>query len=152
MNRLEILTTAIVVAIIAAIIYIGSCFHRVEKHECGFVFNRFTGEIQPLDRQGWFIRMQPKYTIHAIDCRPYQIRITADTNVGERILNAKLVRFNPKGIDEFVRCHGRDAGDDVKKLCEIFKCYAFAPDGGVNCPFIEVMSETKPTTQQPEKT
>lgn len=125
--------------LILSLIYAPFCFCRIDKHEVGFSYNRFTGEIQQLNRQGWIMMWWPKYTVHTIDCRPYQIQITANTNVGNRVLNAKLVRFKPEGIETFIAWHGRDAGNDLENLKEIFKCYVFAPDGGKSCPFIEVL-------------
>ncbi len=145
----------IVIAIIMILIggfYSLFCIHSVGKHEIGFTYNRFNGEIKILNRQGWFWFWSPKYVVHTIDQRPYQIKITATLGIGDRVLNAKLVKFNPKGLDQFVAWHGRDAGDNVRPLQEIFKCYAFAPDGGASCPFIEVISETSPTGADPNGT
>ncbi len=143
MNKKLTILAALAAILLLGGIYVGLCYHSVDKHECGFTYDRFSGEITLLERQGWFLLAWPKYDVHAIDCRPYQLRITADIKVGDRVLNAKLVQFNPKGIKEFVAWHGRDAGDDAKNLKEILKCYAFSPDGGASCPFLEVVSETK---------
>jgi hypothetical protein len=63
----------------------------------------------------------------------------------ERVLNAKLCRFNPAGLKTFIEWYGRSAGDSVTDLKEILKCYAFAADGGESCPFLIVESEIAPT-------
>lgn len=126
----------------------------IDKHEYGFVFDRTNGTINPVGRTGWIWREPITHDAHKIDLRPYQLRITANVNLGERILNAKLCRFNPEGIETFIAWHGRKAGNDVNSLKEILKCYAFAPDGGASCPFLIVDSEIAPAqteTKEVEK-
>lgn len=113
---------------------------NVEKHQLGFSFDRKTGEIEKFDRTGWFIRTPIRYSVHAIDMRPYQLTISAN----ERVLNAKLVRFNPKGLVTFVEWHGRSAGDHTSNLREILKCYAFDMAEGKDCPFLEVIQVIAP--------
>ncbi len=122
----------------------------VDAHEYGFVYGRFDGKITPIEHNGWVIRPPWMYDVHAIDMRPYQVSISAN----ERILNAKLVRFNPDGIKTFIDWHGRSAGDNTNTLKEILKCYAFDRDEGKDCPFLEVVSVLAPgqtATSKPEK-
>ncbi len=121
--------------------FAGCSITQVDKHEFGYVYNRFNGEIEVLERDGLIFRPWPKYLVQTIDERPYQVSITANTNIGQRVLNAKLVRFDPEGIQEFIAWHGRGAGSTPSDLQEIFKCYAFDKDGGANCPFITVLNE-----------
>lgn len=136
----------IVVGIIfvLGLISLAICTTSIDKHEYGYKFNRFTGNIEIIGRSGWVIVNPIKYAVHKIDLRPYQLRITANIGVGERILNAKLCRFNPAGLKTFIEWHGRSAGDNVTELKEILKCYAFAADDGVNCPFLIVDAEINP--------
>lgn len=143
--------------VLFVVLFIGALVFRigwvsfVDNYELGFTFNRFNGEIKPLYRTGYIVRWPIKYVIHSIDLRPYQISITAnfgaDTSYGvpSRVLNAKLVRFNPNGLMTFVAWHGRDAGDDLNNLKEIMKCYAFDKEDGKDCPFIVVLSELNPS-------
>lgn len=112
----------------------------VDKHELGFTFDRFSGNIERVDRTGWVVRNPIRYSVHTIDLRPYQVTISANA----RILNAKLIRFDPKGLETFVEWHGRSAGDHTHNMLEILKCYAFEPSGGKNCPFLAVVSEINP--------
>ena len=60
------------------------------------------------------------------------------------MLNAKLVRFDPKGLATFVEWHGRNAGDYTKNLLEILKCYAFDMAEGKDCPFLKVIQVIAP--------
>lgn len=148
----------IVVAVISVVVLLGAgLFYLffvsfVDNYELGFTFNRFSGEIKALDRTGYFIFNPIKYKVHAIDLRPYQLSITASFNdssisqgVASRVLNAKLVQFNPTGLKTFVAWHGRGAGDHLSNLKEIMKCYAFDREGGKDCPFIIVLSEINPS-------
>jgi len=113
---------------------------NVENYELGFIFDRVTGTIEPVDKQGWVVRTPIRYSVHVIDMRPHQLTISAN----QRVLNAKLVRFNPKGLQTFVEWHGRKAGDDTSNLQEILKCYAFDVADGKDCPFLEVIQEIAP--------
>lgn len=113
---------------------------NVDKHELCFVYDRYTGEIEKVDRQGWVVRSPIRHSVHCLDLRPYQLTISAN----QRVLNAKLVRFNPEGLDTFIEWHGRSAGDSLGNLQEILKCYAFDVTGGKDCPFLDVINEVAP--------
>lgn len=134
------------VGVFFAIVLVGLIVFRmfwvthVENYEFGFVFDSLTGEIEKVEKQGWVVRMPIRYGVHTIDARPYQITISAN----QRVLNAKLVRFNSEGLDTFVEWHGRGAGDSTKDLLEILKCYAFDKADGKDCPFLEVIQEIAP--------
>lgn len=114
----------------------------VDKHEFAFSFNRFTGGIETCTNSGWYVRTPIKYSVYTIDCRPVQITISAN----QRVLNAKLVRFNPEGIETFIKWHGMSAASGMNSgaLPEILKCYAFDSVGGKDCPFLEVIQDIAP--------
>ncbi len=136
----------VVLAVLAVVTAIGFgiwfCFwvKFVDTHELGFVYDKYSGNIEKVAHTGWVVRTPLRYSVHTIDLRPYQVQISAN----QRILNAKLVRFDPKGLDTFVIWHGRDAGDDISALKEILKCYAFDKENGQDCPFLEVINEVAP--------
>ncbi|HBI34447.1 MAG TPA: hypothetical protein DEA43_01130 [Candidatus Moranbacteria bacterium] len=123
----------------------------VDKHETCFIYDRISGQVEIPDRTGYIVRAPIIYSVHTLDTRPYQLSITANigspgtSSVSSRVLNAKLVRFNPKGISTFISWHGRDAGDKLANLLEIMKCYAFDKEGGRDCPFITVLNEINPS-------
>ncbi|MDD5050783.1 MAG: hypothetical protein PHV93_03525 [Candidatus Pacebacteria bacterium] len=118
----------------------------VDNYEFGFAYDKFTGKIEPIEHTGWVSRTPWRYSVHTIDLRPYQLSISANS----RVLNAKLVRFNPKGIDTFVEWHGRSAGDKLSDLQEILKCYAFDRAEGRDCPFLTVIQELAPGQGMPD--
>lgn len=117
----------------------------VDKHELGYMFDRFTGKITVIEHSGWVARNPIRNDVHRIDLRPYQVSITANIGVSPRILNAKLVRFDPAGLNTFIAWHGRGAGSDVESLKEILKCYAFDREEGHDCPFLVVISDIAPS-------
>lgn len=125
---------------IVFLVWYGFWVNFVENYQYGFVYDKFSGEITPLDHTGWVVRNPWHYSVHSIDTRPYQVSISAN----ERVLNAKLIRFNTEGIKTFVEWHGRAAGDDTYSLKEILKCYAFDRDEGRDCPFLTVISVLAP--------
>lgn len=112
----------------------------IEKHEFGYCFDRISGNIEVFTNSGWVVRAPFRYSVHTIDLRPIQITISAN----QRVLNAKLVKFNPDGIKCFIEWHGRGAGQQVWDLAEILKCYAFDKASGEDCPFLEVVQEIAP--------
>ncbi len=133
--------STVALAVIVVLIWYAFWVSFVDNHEFGFVYDKLTGEIAPIEHNGWVTRTPFRYSIHAIDTRPYQVSISANA----RILNAKLVRFNSAGLKTFIKWHGREAGDSVYNLTEILKCYAFDRDEGRDCPFLEVVSVLQPS-------
>lgn len=130
----------IIVSVFGLIVWWFFWVNFVDNYQYGFVYDKYTGKIEPVGKTGWVVRTPWRYTVHKIDLRPYQVQISAN----ERVLNAKLVSFNTAGIDTFVAWHGRDAGDDKNKLLEILKCYAFDVTGGEDCPFLNVQKQLTP--------
>ena len=135
-----VLAALMVIAFIGFLFWFGLWVTIVDNYELGYVFDKVTGKIEVVEKKGWIIRTPIRYKVHTIDIRPYQITISAN----QRVLNAKLVRFNPDGLQTFVEWHGRGAGDDIYELKEILKCYAFDTVSGKDCPFLEVVHEIAP--------
>lgn len=131
----------LVLGVTSALVWFAFWVTFVDNYELGFIYNRLSGKIENLERTGWIVRTPFVYNVHTIDLRPYQVTISAN----QRILNAKLVRFNPEGLQTFVEWHGRAAGDSTLDLIEILKCYAFDRDEGRDCPFLMVVSVLAPS-------
>ncbi|MFA7218952.1 MAG: hypothetical protein WC119_00305 [Synergistaceae bacterium] len=149
---------ALILAIILALILRIFFLSFVDKHELGYCYNKITGEIVKFERTGYFLFPPWFYSVHSIDLRPMQLQITANSfgntsamdMVNQRVLNAKLVSFNPDGLETFIEWHGRNAGDRRTELAEILRCYAFDREGGKNCPFLTIERELSPA-QTPDK-
>jgi len=106
----------------------------VDQHEVGYKFDLITGDITVLEKTGYFIA-PPWVKIGSIDLRPAQVCINANS----RVLNCKLVRFNPDGLVLFIEWHGRSPDNTVD---EILRSYAY--DGmDRNYPFLTIVTELK---------
>jgi hypothetical protein len=130
----------IVLAAVAFIIWCCFWVHFVDNYQLGFVYDKYLGKTERVAHTGWVVRAPWRYSVHSIDLRPSQVSIAANS----RILNAKLVQFDPRGLDTFVAWHGREAGDNSAALYEILKSYAFDKDNGRDYPFLYVVSELAP--------
>ena len=134
----------LIVGLIGFLIWCAFWVTNIDQHELGFTFDRNAKEgteaVQIVPYKGWVVRTPFKYSVHTIDLRPYQITISAN----ERVLNAKLVQFNPDGLQTFVKWHGRRAGDMHSQFLEILKCYAFDKAEGKDCPFITILQDIAP--------
>jgi hypothetical protein len=108
----------------------------VDRNEYGFTYDKFTGEIAPVPHTGWIVTSPWRMDVHTIDLRPSQVCM----NANQRVLNCKLVQFNPSGIDTFIEWHGRDAGGSVY---EILKSYAFNVNEGRDCPFLTILDDMR---------
>lgn len=128
------------ISFIGFLIWFGFWVTIIDNYELGYVFDKVSGKITRVEKQGWIVRTPIRYKVHTIDIRPYQIMISAN----ERVLNAKLCRFNPEGLQTFVEWHGRGAGSSKAELLEILKCYAFDTVSGKDCPFLTVVHEIAP--------
>lgn len=147
MNTLErfgIAIGSIFVLFLVVALFIRLTFiNFVDNYEFGYRFDALSGEITPLNKSG-YIWSAPFITkIHTIDTRPFQVSVSANN----RVLNAKLVQFNPKGYKLFISWHGRDdyninGGDGSTSLSPILTSYAFDPSQK-EYPFLNILKELK---------
>lgn len=131
------------VGVILVLLLFGACFVRVtfvnfvDNYEFGYRFDALSGEITPLNKKGYIWSAPIITKIHTIDTRPFQVKVSAN----DRVLNAKLVQFDPNGYKLFISWHGRDDYDKMK-LDPILTSYAFDPSQN-NYPFLLVLKELK---------
>lgn len=149
----------LVLALLALLTWYLTFVTFIDVYEFAFVYDKVSGKVQPIKKTGYVVYTPFLFSVHTIDLRPYQISITpghdhmsgstGGDDVGSRVLNAKLVRFNPDGLDKFLEWHGRKAGDDLKRMLTILKAYAFDRTNGHDCPFLTVVTElaTTPSSQ-----
>lgn len=92
------------VLFLTSVIMFSRSLNFVDNHEVGYKFDKISGEISVLEKKGYYMINPFTQKIHTIDLRPTQVCIS--TNI--RVLNCKLVRFNPKGLLQFIKWHGRE--------------------------------------------
>lgn len=119
------------------------CWDFVDNYQTGYKFNTINGEITVLDSQGWFLTPPFVVKIHKVDMRPQQVCI----NANKRVLNCKLVQFDPAGLRLFISWHGRDnyemGSDHTGSFSDILKSYAY--DGSnQKYPFLRILKELSP--------
>jgi hypothetical protein len=103
-------------------------FTFIDNYEFGYRFDARSGELHPLInsdgtlKQGYVFSYPFVEKIHTIEMRPMQVCINANS----RVLNCKLVEFNPEGFETFIAWHGR--GDySQMNLKDILMSYAYDP-------------------------
>jgi hypothetical protein len=119
--------------------YFNAFYSFVDNYELAYKYNRRTGEVSRVGRTGYIWALPILENIHAVDLRPMQVCINANS----RVLNCKLVQFNPKGLELFLSWHGRD-DYSYYALNPILMSYAY--DGSEKeYPFLTVLRELKPS-------
>lgn len=93
-------------------LYRVTCLTWTENYQFVYAFDKWTGDKYPINHTGYVYAPFWLKAIHTIDLRPVQVKISAI----QRVLNAKLVHFDPYGKDPktgeygwqmFIRWHGR---------------------------------------------
>ncbi len=146
----------IVLAIIGLLLFRIIFVNFVDNYELGYIFDSRTGQIQVLDRTGYVVTMPFMQSVHTVDLRPMQVCMNANA----RVMNCKLVKFNPDGLDTLLAWHGRqnyDGGNSNNareggsggNLAEILKSYAFE-NKGKNYPFLIIISELENSSEVPD--
>lgn len=117
----------------------------VDSYELGYKYDTRTGQITQLAKTGYVVTPPFLVEVHTIDLRPMQVCINANA----RVLNCKLVQFNPEGLQLFLSWHGRDDYDNIpgaynepSKFNQILMSYAYDGTGRVY-PFLTVITELK---------
>lgn len=126
------------------------CVNFVDNYELAYKYDKRTGQIERIDRTGYVVTPPFLVAVHSVDLRPMQVCINANA----RVLNCKLVQFDPDGLELFLSWHGRndydggvytsrDGQPSGGNLNQILMSYAF--DGsGKTYPFLKVLRELKP--------
>jgi hypothetical protein len=146
-NRFTIVIGGLVCLLLfGGIFFRACCVTFVDSYELGYQYDARSGRLTHVDRTGYILHTPFVVDIHTVDLRPMQVCINANA----RVLNCKLVQFNPAGLDLFLSWHGRgdyeSAGDG--KLNPILMSYAY--DGsGRSYPFLSVIRELKPEDALP---
>lgn len=143
-----------VAVIFGLLVWKGLFLDFVENYQFGIKFNKRTGEMTEISQPGW-TRVTPFITeVYTVDTRPMQIRIEANN----RVLNARLVKFNPKGWRQFIKLHGL-AKYDGYSLSEILKSYAYENVGNrgndeeileKKYTFLEILSPNASISSMPD--
>lgn len=131
-SLLRLLLVSVVVGVVGALFFWLVILKEVKQNEIGYLWDRRTGEITVLPRSGYFMTIPFVKSVHSISTSPEQVCINANS----RVLNCKLVEFNPVGLKLFLSWHGLQDGN----VSEILKSYAY--DGqNKSYPFLTIKTE-----------
>ncbi len=114
-----------------------TCVDFVDSYELGYKYDLISGKTTVINHTGYIVHAPWVIDVHTVDLRPLQVCINANS----RVLNCKLVRFNPEGLLLFLSWHGRGSygqGD----LEPILMSYAYE-DAGHTYPFLTVLREMR---------
>lgn len=155
MNKTLIITLSIFVLFIISIIAGRFMFYDfVDNYEFAYMFDARTGETSALlkkdgkFKQGYIFSYPIVQKVHKFDTRPIQICIEGGGSIDmkSRVLNCKLVSFDPKGLKTFIEWHGRgDYGPN--ELENILMVYAYDPSD-TKYPFLKISKDGKDTYNQ----
>jgi hypothetical protein len=126
-----------------SLLFRGVFFTFIDNTEYGYKFDAISGEIVELvnpdgtPKQGYIFAWPIVERVHTIDVRPMQVCINANS----RVLNCKLVEFDPKGFKTLISWHGRQ---DYSGLMfeQIMMSYAYDPSSK-SYPFLKISKELK---------
>lgn len=121
----------------------------VDNYELGYVYDARDGQVRVLPHTGYVARTPFFESVHVVDLRPRQVCINVGGGQGtnttisanQRVLNCKLVKFNPKGLALFISWHGRN-NYEGETLDDLLKIYAY-DSSGRTYPFFDVLRELK---------
>ena len=140
-----VLVISMAVVFFSLIAFRVTCVNFVDNYEVPYKFDRMTGKIEKLSRTGYIVTPPFLVNVHSVDGRPMQVCISAI----QRVLNCKLVQFNPDGLELFLQWHGRndysnDGGtrENPTQFNQILMAYAYE-GSGKNYPFLTIIRELK---------
>jgi len=133
----------LVLSLVRLIVFRLAFVNFVDNYALAYKYDTRTGKVEILNRTGYIITPPFVVQVHAIDLRPGQVCMNANS----RVLNCKLVKFNPAGFEKFIEWHGRGAGDTDTSgssgIYEILKSYAFNVNEGRDCPFLTILDDMR---------
>ncbi len=140
-----VILALLVISIIGLATFRLTAVTSVENYEYSYKFDRLAGKIERLNQIGYIVAIPVLEKVHKIDTRPMQVCISAI----QRVLNCKLVQFNPGGLELFLQWHGRgdysnEGGtrEDPTTFNEILMAYAYE-GSGKSYPFLTIIRELK---------
>ena len=109
------------------------CLNHTEINEIGVAYNSLDGKLTIQDRPGWY-RTSPFVKVAYLSTLPMTIRIPSEA----KVIVTKVVSFNPKGVNEFIRLQGFSYQLN-SGLQNILLGYSFS---GSSYTFLNILQET----------
>ena len=161
MSNLKIgsIITAAVILLLGVITFFSS-FNVIDVTEFGYRYDRISGQMEgiwevdkngnsvldtngnKIPRVGFVWKLPFVESIHTFDVLPIR---TCLGEANTRVLNCKLIQFEPSGWRTFIMWHGRGSyshGISSKSLNEILLTYAFS-DNPEQYDFLNTIDDTQ---------
>lgn len=119
--------------LIGGLAFWGACLNHVAINEIGIAYNSIGGNVYVQGHPGWYLT-SPTVEVANIPTIPMKVTIPSEA----KVINTKIVRFNPNGVDEFVRLQGFSYFSD-QGIENVLMGYAFS---GKSYPFLDVLQES----------
>lgn len=110
--------------------------NHVSINEVGVAYNSMNGQITVQDQPGWYTT-SPLTFVTTFSTLPMKVTIPSNANV----INTKVVRFKPEGVQEYIRMQGFSWKLSESSLENILLGYAYS---GKSYPFLEIVQEGGP--------
>lgn len=110
------------------------CLNHVDINEIGVAYSSVSGKVWIQRTPGWYIT-SPLVRVAYLSTLPKKVAIPSDA----RVINTKIVRFDPRGVDEYIRMQGFEWGMDSSQE-NILMGYAFSNQ---RPPFLVIMQEAE---------
>lgn len=123
-----------------SILLVGLIFYvlflnHVEINEVGIYYDSMSGQTWKQTTPGWYVTSPLTYEVN-ITTLPLLVTIPSNA----KIINSKMVRFNPDGVEEFIRLQGFGWGLH-SSLDNILLGYAFS---GREYTFLDIVQTATP--------
>lgn len=141
MNGLIKLATAMGAIFFAMLLFYTAFLNHVAINEVGIAYNSVGGKIWVKSHPGWYLTA-PTVEVATISTLPTKVTIPSEA----KVINTKIVRFNPDGIDEFIRLQGFSYFSD-QGVENVLMGYAFS---GKKYPFLDILQDSGDETFTPK--
>lgn len=121
-----------VLLLIFVIMFWCGFLNHVSVNEIGVAYNSIDGSIIIQDKPGWYFT-PPTVQVGYQSTLPMRVTIQSDAN----LINTRLVRFVPEGIDEFIKLQGFSMLMKNKQA-NVMLGYAFS---GRKYSFMEILED-----------
>lgn len=138
--------------LVACVLFWMLFVNHIDQHEFAYKVERLEGgKLSSIPEKGWVVTPPFITKVYTIDMRPRQVcqRMgkvgSGDTTdgVNGRVLNCKLVQFNPDGLKILIDWHGIQEGD----ISGILGIYAY-DQLGRPYPFLTIKEQSAPLMEQ----
>ncbi len=130
---LKVSIASLIIFVIAPILFWMLFLNHIAINEVGAAYNMVSGKVTVQDQPGWYMT-NPWTFVYDLSTLPFKVALPSKAT----LINEKVIRFKPEGIQEYVRLQGFDWGFGGSSFENIMMGYAYS---GKEWPFLEIIQE-----------